>query len=84
MARGRTAAAASPLRQRLFQCAPSRVVGTLARLEAADVLQKLRRKDEARLEVEAFNRAWSQSELPAYLRRRSEGILPASKLWGLV
>jgi putative peptide modification system cyclase len=52
---------------------------TLARLHAAELLLKLGRPDEARLEAEAFSRAWSKTELPAYLRRRLEGIFPASK-----
>ncbi|MFD0739854.1 putative peptide modification system cyclase [Lysobacter koreensis] len=52
---------------------------TLARLDAAEVLQKLGRIGEARLEAEAFSRAWPQAGLPDYLRDRAFSILPATK-----
>ena len=52
---------------------------TLAHLDAAELLLRMGRKGEARLEAEAFRRAWPEKVLPDYLRRRLDATLPASK-----
>jgi putative peptide modification system cyclase len=52
---------------------------TLSRLNAAEIYKHVGRDAEARREAEAFRGAWSEVELPDYLRRRLEATLPASK-----
>lgn len=51
---------------------------TLARLEAAQLLQETGQVTEAQREIDAFRRAWDPSRLPAYLRRSLVATLPAS------
>ncbi len=48
---------------------------TLARLIKAELLVRLGRADEARKELELFDRQWGTDGLPDYLRTRREGVL---------
>lgn len=50
---------------------------TLARLEAAELLVKLGRTNEAYKEKTAFLAIWAGDELPAYLRRRIDDVGPS-------